>query len=132
MQLALMHESMNDSLREAVQALGGTKKVGALMWPELPIDHASTKVRDCLNCERRERFNPEQVLMIMRMARQIGCHAVAAYMMREAGYADPLPVDPEDEIAKMQREFIEATKALGQLAARIEHVQAGAAKLRAA
>lgn len=123
MQLSLMHESLNDALREAVQALGGSKKLGAMMWPELPLDHASNKVRDCLNPDRRERFNPDQVLMIMRLARQAGSHALANYMMREAGYADPLPVEPEDEIARMQREFVEATKALGQLAARIESVQ---------
>lgn len=132
MQLSLMHESLNDALREAGQALGGTKKVGAMMWPEMPIDHASNKLRDCLNSERRERLNPDQVLMVMRLARQAGCHALAAYMMREAGYADPQPVEPEDEIAKMQREFIEATKHLGQLAARIESVQATASRLRVA
>lgn len=123
MQLSLMHESLNDALREAVQALGGSKKLGTMMWPELPLDHASNKVRDCLNPDRRERFNPDQVLMIMRLARQAGSHALANYIMREAGYADPLPVEPEDEIARMQREFVEATKALGQLAARIESVQ---------
>lgn len=123
MQLSLMHESLNDALREAVQALGGSKKLGAIMWPELPLDHASNKVRDCLNPDRRERFNPDQVLMIMRLARQAGSHALANYIMREAGYADPLPAEPEDEIARMQREFVEATKALGQLAARIESVQ---------
>lgn len=131
MQLSLMHETMNDALRESVQAIGGSKKVGAMMWPELPVDHASTKVRDCLNSERRERFNPEQVLLIMRLARQAGCHALAAYMMREAGYADPQPVEPEDEVAKMQREFVEATRTLANLAAKIESTQARVTKPRA-
>ena len=42
---------------------------------------------------------------------------------RESGYADPHPIEPEDKVARLQREFVEATKALGQLAAKIESVQ---------
>lgn len=132
MQLSLMHESLNDALREAVQAIGGTKKVGCMLWPEMTADHASSRLRDCLNTDRREKLSPEQVDMIGRMGRQVGCHAVASWMMRSMGYADPVPVEPEDEIARMQREFIEATKTLGQLAARIESVQSNASKLRVA
>lgn len=128
MQLALMHDSFNDALREAIHAIGGPKKLGALLWPEQPVDHASNKVRDCLNPDRRERFSPDQVLMILRLARQAGCHSAAAFLMREAGYADPVPVDPEDEVVRLQREFVEATKALGHLAQRIEATQALATK----
>lgn len=133
MQMSLMHESMSDALREAVQAIGGIKKVGCMLWPEMTPDHASSRLRDCLNPDRREKLSPEQVEMIGRMGRQVGCHAVAAWLMRSMGYADPVPVEPEDEIARMQREFVEATKALGQLAARIESVQTAATtRLRAA
>lgn len=39
---------------------------------------------------------------------------------RVADYTEPLPVEPEDERAKLQREFIESTKALSKLAQRIE------------
>lgn len=42
------------------------------------------------------------------------------YIARECGYADPAPIEPEDEIARLQREFVEATKQLGALAAQIE------------
>lgn len=123
MQMSLMHESLTDALREAIQSVGGYKAVGALMWPQLPVDQASGKVRDCLNPDRRERFCPDQVALILRMARQAGCHSAAEFLMREAGYADPVPVDPEDEVARMQREFVEATKTLSQLAAKIEATQ---------
>lgn len=123
MQYGLLHESITDALREAVQALGGPKKVGPALWPELPFDQAAGRVRDCLNADRRERLNPEQVVLLGKMSRQVGCHAIAVFIARECGYADPQPIEPEDEIARLQREFVEATKTLGALANRIEHVQ---------
>lgn len=56
MQMQLIHETINDALREVIQAAGGYKKVGAMMFPDIPADHAAGKVRDCLNSERRERL----------------------------------------------------------------------------
>ena len=97
--------------------------MGAALWPELPVDHAAGKLRDCLNPDRRERLSPEQLNLIGRLGRQQGCHSLALHLMREWGYADPAPVEPEDEIARLQREFVEATKALGMLANRIESIQ---------
>lgn len=126
MQLALHHESLTDALREVVSAAGGNKEIGVRMFPDMPADHAAQKVRDCLNTDRRERFTPDQVLMLMRIGRQIGCHAAITFMARECGYADPQPIEPEDEVARLQREFVEATKVLGQLAAKIESVQSSA------
>ena len=35
-----------------------------------------------------------------------------ARALRDAGYADPMPIAPEDEAAQLQREFITAVKAL--------------------
>jgi len=46
--------------------------------------------------------------------------AAINYIARECGYADPAPIEPEDEIARLQREFVEATKQLGALAVQIE------------
>lgn len=126
MQLSLHHESITDALREVIQAAGGAKVVGAKMFPDLPVDHAAGRVRDCLNYDRRERFTPEQVLMILRLGHQAGCHAAMAFLTREAGYADPQPVEPEDEVVRLQREFVEASRALMQMAGKIEAMQSRA------
>lgn len=122
MQMQLIHESIEDALREVIQAAGGPKKVGALMFTDVPPDHAAGKVRDCINPDRRERFTPGQVMIIARLGREVGCHALINHIAREAGYADPTPVEPEDEVARLQREFIEATAKLGQMASRIEQI----------
>ncbi len=80
-------------------------------------------VRDCLNHDRRERFTPEQVLMLLRLGHQVGCHAAMVFMARDAGYSDPQPVEPEDEVARLQREYVEATKALLNMANKIDAMQ---------
>lgn len=119
---ALFHESVNDALREVVQALGGPKAVGAKMRPEKGVDVAGRWVSDCLNQERSERFDPDQVLWLLRAGRAAGVHACANYLMREAGYADPVPVEPEDERARLQREFIEAAGVVQVIAERLTRV----------
>lgn len=116
---ALFHESVTDALREVVQALGGFKVVGAKMRPEKAADEAARWVADCLNAERRERFDPDQALWLLREGRRAGCHAIANYLMREGGYADPSPIEPEDERARLQREFTAAVNALPVLVDRL-------------
>jgi hypothetical protein len=41
-------------------------------------------------------------------------------LARETGYTDPQPVEPEDERAKLQREFINAQRGFEALAKRME------------
>lgn len=123
MQMSLHHESITDALREVVQAAGGAKKVGGMMFPDMPIDHAAGRIRDCLNADRRERFTPDQVMMLIKLGRQVGCHAVMVFISHDAGYADPQPIEPEDEVARLQRDFVEASKALMTMAAKIESIQ---------
>lgn len=124
MQMALMHETINDALREAIQACGGFKKVGPMLWPERPADEAAGRLRDSINPERREHLTPEQLLFILRLARQVGCHSAAAFLLAESGYAAPVPIDPEDQLVKQEREFVEATKTLQRLATQIADTQA--------
>lgn len=119
-QPALFHESINDCLRELVASLGGTKTVGARMRPEMSPDHAGRWLSDCLNGDRREHLSPERVLWLLGEGRKAGVHGAMAWIAGECGYSVPLPVDPEDERAKLQREYIEAARAMQHLAERIE------------
>lgn len=116
---ALFHESLTDALREAVQALGGMKAVGAKMRPEKGVDAAGRWLNDALNPNREEKLDPDQVLWLLREGRAAGCHAAMNYLAREAGYADPIPVEPEDERARAQRDFETAVKALGAVTERL-------------
>lgn len=119
-QPALFHESINDALRELVMSLGGTKAMGSRMRPELPADHAGRWLNDCLNDSRREHLTPEQLMWLLAEGRKAGIHGAMSYVNSGCGYSVPLPVDPEDERAKLQREYIEAARAMQHLAERIE------------
>lgn len=120
MTAALFHESLSDALRECIAVCGGLKRVGGKLWPEIEADAAGRRLSDCLNDAKREKLSPEQVLLILRLAREVGCHAGVNFMLRDLGYADAQPIEPEDERAALQRQFIESTRALAKLAQRIE------------
>lgn len=132
LQNSLFHERIEDAIASVIERCGGRKVFACEIYPDKPPRDAHNLVDACLNPERREKFAPSQLMYIMKRGRQVGCHDLTMFISREAGYADPIPVEPEDEIAKLQREFIEATKALSTMAARIEQINTGTRTMRRA
>jgi hypothetical protein len=118
----LFYETLNDALKAIVRALKGAKAVGVKLWPEKTPDGASRLLNDCLNEDRAEKLSPEQVMWLLTEGRRVGCHAAMNFLAAQAGYADPQPIEPEDERVKLQREFIEAQKYMAKLAGRMERV----------
>jgi hypothetical protein len=116
------HESVNDALQSAVTALGGFKKAGAMLRPELPIDQAAGWLRDCLNPGKREKLSPDQFLFIMRAARAGGYHALMNFVAFDTGYR-AAPVDPQTQEAELQRRFIECVDVLAGIKSSLERVQ---------
>lgn len=115
-------ESINDALIECVKVLGGSKVVGPMLWPEKAADAAQRTLLDCMNPDRPNRLNPEQVVLLLRKARQVGRHETVEWLMGDLGYTKPIPIDPRDEVAELQRQFIAATQTLGGMAARIQEL----------
>lgn len=126
MQERLFFEDVNDALREAVTMLGGAKKVGPRFWPEKTVEQAHSLLLACLNADRKERLAPEQVVLLLKWARAAGYHGAMNHICSETGYrAEPL--NPEDEAAKLQREYIEAVQASKHIADRLERLTAARA-----
>jgi len=123
-QMPLFYDTYEDAIRDCVTALGGNKAVGNMLWPALPADEAGRKLAHCLNPEKREKLDLGELRLIRRAARQAGVHILAHYEARDAGYTEPQPLNPEDEAAQLQREFIASVKALEQLQARLARVTA--------
>ena len=128
---ALFHDSVNDALKDVIKACGGFKGVGQKLWPEKTVEAATRLLANCVNDDRAERLTPDQVLFILRMGREIGCHAAMAYIAGEAGY-QAIPVEPEDEKAKLQREFIESVKQQSRNIDRLERLGLPVSMVRAA
>jgi hypothetical protein len=116
----LFVESFDDAARAVINACGGVKRVATAMWPTKPVTEAVNLLNACLNTERRERLNPNDVMYLLKLGREANCHALAHWLMRESGYADPVPVEPEDERARLQREFVASVQALQSLSAKMD------------
>lgn len=115
-------ESVNDALQSAVNALGGYKKVGPALRPELPIEQAAGWLRDCLNPGKRDKLGPEQVMLILRKAREAGYHAAMNFVAFDTGYK-ATPVDPTSQIEQLQERFCDSVQTLSQMAAKLERMQ---------
>ena len=116
-------ESMNEALIECIRAAGGSKQVGPLLWPEKTPEAAQRLLLDCLNDDRPAHLTPEQVLLILKLARAKGHHGGVNYMLHQLGYAPTLPIEPRDEAADLMRRVIEAQEVLSVQVARLAALQ---------
>ena len=119
----LQFEDELDAARIAVQHLGGAKKVGPQIWPDKAPETAARYLHDCLNPHRAERLSPSQLLMLMRMAREQGFHGLTAYLLREAGYAPPVPVEPQTEAELLTRRMESIMGEASRLVERLARVR---------
>ncbi len=120
-ELALFSD-WNDALDAVVHALGGYKKVGVLLRPELGSkpSSASQWLRDCLNQDRAERMNPDQVFMLLRLARAADYHAAKHWLDSELGYEQGRPLKPEDEAASLTHRLTDLVRESRTIADRLE------------
>lgn len=130
-QQPLFCETLEEALRGAVNALKGPKAVGVSLWPELSADVAAKRLNHCLDPDRPEKLELSQVVLIAKRARLVGCHTVMGYLAAELDY-EYKPVDPETEVQRLQREFIESQRALSRLAEQINAKLADVAQMRRA
>jgi hypothetical protein len=121
-QTPLFCETISEALKEAVKALGGPKKVGEKLRPEMAADAAGRWLSDCLNPECRAKLDLDQALWVLREARKVNYHGAMNFICSDTGYANPQPIEPEDEKAKLMREFIEATKQQTRNVERLERL----------
>lgn len=119
----LFHERIEDAVGAVADRLG-RKKIACELWPDKTPRDAHNLLDACLNPERRERLTPSQLLFIAKRGREQSLHAIVTFIARDLGYEDPQPIEPEDEKVRLQREFIESTKNLQRMAARIETLSA--------
>lgn len=121
-QLPLFSETFMEALRAVVVALGGAKSVGAILWPEKGPINAGNYLRDCLDDKRRDVLHPDQILWLLSEGRKANCHVAMAFISQECGYQPPVAIEPDDEKASLQREFIQAQRMMAKLVARMERL----------
>jgi hypothetical protein len=118
-----MIESFDDALVEAIRSLGGSKKVGVELWPTMDIGAAQRKLIACMSESRPEKLSTDEVMFIMRRARDAGCHVVIEWMCAELGYSRPAPIAREDARERIQLEVLAATKTLTAALAQLQRLE---------
>jgi hypothetical protein len=129
-QQELYHETLTEALQAVVSALGGKKAVATLLWPEKPADESARLLADCLNPDRAARLDPDRLVFLLRLARAKSCHTAIAWICEASGYAPPVPVEPDDQQAELQRQFIQAMGRAEALVDRMARLNIGAIQSR--
>lgn len=106
------HEDVYDAIGAAVQALGGPKKVAGMLWPNKKLDTAYAHLKNCLRDDKAEKLDPHETLLIGKMAKEVGEHAIAEFFNDFMGYESPKPYTPKDEMTELLRQNNELTKQL--------------------
>lgn len=112
----MQYDTPEDTLRAAVMALGGYKKVGVMLWPQLEEspDRAGRRLADHLNEERPEKLSIAQVVWVFRKAQQAGFHEGMYAWNRLCGYSPSKPLNDAEELADLQRKALAAAEAAAQ------------------
>lgn len=119
-QVPLFVDTSNDAVRDTVRALGGPKVVAPQLWPSKKPDRAEKDLDDCLNPNNVRKLEFDEILYIGELGRARGIHLIAGFVNFRLGYAPPIPVDPEDEKAELQRQFHQDLDRLERLAHRLK------------
>jgi hypothetical protein len=120
-QINLIIDSLNDAIRDTARAIG-FKRIAKEIWPVKNEEAAARHLNDCLNPDRPQELSNAEMMLIARRGREIGCHILISYLNADAGYAPPIPVDPEDQKAELMRQYIEATKDSRRIAEKMERL----------
>jgi len=113
-QFELVHDDIFSALRGLVSACGGSKVIGPQIWPGKG-EKSAAWLDDCLNIDRAAKLDPQELILLLKLGRDRGFHSAKHFLDDETHYERSAPIDPEDQRAKLQREYIEAVSRLEQL-----------------
>ena len=116
-------DGLNQALIECVKAAGGSAIVGKKLFPEKSPEAAQRVLLDCLNEDRPAKLSPEQVLLVLRLARAKGYHGGIAFILADLGYAQTTPIEPKDEAAELSRQASELLAAAERITERLQRLQ---------
>lgn len=115
----LFYEDWRDSVRHLVRALGGPKKVAALLRPAMSQAAGVNWVNDCLNPSRDSNFDFEEIAKLLRAGREAGIHCAMYQLCDEILYARPAIVAPKTPLEEKAERLQRIAAEFGRLAAEV-------------
>lgn len=119
-QTLLTPEIPEDALSDDIAALGGHWKVAKRLRPELDQKAARDWLLNCLNPNHKQNLTLGQIRLIVGWARAEGHTSFCEFWPTDNNMSRPVKIEPEDEKAKLQRQFVGAVGELSGMLARIE------------
>lgn len=105
------YEGPEDALKAAVAALGGAKAVGAMLHPTKSMEDARTLVLNCINPERKEKFDYSQIIWIFREAKRRGHTAGFEWLSHQCEF-EARPVTRDEQKDRLMTVVEQSTKTL--------------------
>ncbi len=112
-----------EAMRILIMRLGGPKKMGKKLWPEKPMEAAAILLNNCLNRERPEKLDLDQIDFLIGEGRKVGCHIVMQCFAVRHAYR-VTAIELEDERIRLQREFIETGRRMEALISQLNELPA--------
>ena len=107
-QQQLFYEDIFECVKAAVQHCGGAKEVGPKLWPIKSVFQAQKQLLNCLNREEAQKLCIEELMAIMKMAREAGFHQAKHWIDEALGYQPTPPKDPKIERDRLAEELARA------------------------
>jgi len=106
-------ESAEDATQHAIRSSGkAPKAIASALWPSLIQASAYARLMNALNPDKAEKLTADEHAFIAEFC---GQYDFLQYLAHRLSHSQPVPVAPEDQHARLQREFVEAVSRLGQL-----------------
>ena len=125
-QEALWHEFIEDALKDVLIAKykkGWAQKAAADMFQtESPIEKGKW-IEHALDPNRAEKLALCDLLFILKIGREIGCHVAMYFLTDDCSYTRPTTTDPEDQKAELQRNIIKIGQTLVPMLNKLEQIK---------
>ncbi len=107
-QQQLFYEDIFECVKAAVQHAGGAKTVGPKLWPAKDPFKAQKELLDCLNRDAPRKLCIEELMAVLKMAKEAGFHQAKHWIDEALGYQPTQPQDPKIERDRLADELARA------------------------
>lgn len=114
------NESIEDAIGDDVKSLGGPKTAAKHFYPDLTPDQGAAILRAWALANRAESPSPSQLFLLVELSKaKVGFSECARYQEHRLNCRIEW-LHPEDEKARLQREFVNAVERLNSIQQRLE------------
>lgn len=107
------YESAEDATQHAIRSSGkAPKAIASALWPSLAQASAYARLMNALNPDKAEKLTADEHAFIAEFCGQFD---FLHYLAHRLSHSRPEPVAPEDQHARLQREFVAAVQHLSVL-----------------